>query len=117
MTCASTRSESIDSLLRLLADSCRRTLLNVLVTGPDEQSVDEVVDQVIADSRSGGQLPPDSSRVATELHHKHLPRLDDNDVVDYDAGQNVVRYHQSEDLEALLDSIADLENDAPVDGQ
>lgn len=111
MTCASTRSEPVDDLLRLLADSCRRTLLHVLGTGPSEKPVDDVVDRVVAESVTDGRTPPDRGRIRTELHHKHLPRLDERDVVDYDPERSTVRYQGCEDLEALLDSIEALETD------
>ncbi|WP_232702100.1 DUF7344 domain-containing protein [Halobacterium wangiae] len=112
MTATPTQSESIDALLRLLADSCRRTLLQVLVAGSPEQSVDDVVRRVVAETSTVGVDPPDTDRVRAELHHKHLPTLDDHDVVDYDPGQRTVTYRPDDDLESLLAFVAELEDGA-----
>jgi len=111
MTCTSTESESLDELIRLLTDSCRRTLLHVLVTGPHDQSVDDVVDQVVAESEARGARPTDRGRIRSELHHKHLPTLDDRGVVDYDPANNAVTYLPDEDLESLLEFVDTLITD------
>ena len=109
MTCTSTRSDPTDALLRLLADSCRRTLLEVLVSGPAERSLGDVVDQLVAESTAGDRSFPDGEQITTELHHKHLPAIGEHGFVDYDPEQNTVTYLPSENLEALLEFLDELE--------
>lgn len=111
MTCTSTRSDRTDALLRLLADSCRRTLLEVLVSGPPEQSLGDVVDQVVAESTASDLSFPDGEQITTELHHKHLPAISEHGLVDYDPSKNTVTYLPSENLESLLEFLDELEAD------
>jgi len=112
MTCASTEPDYMDALFRLLADSCRRTLLEVLFSGPPEKPLGDVVDQVVAESTTGGTGFLNDERVTTELHHKHLPAIGEHGFVDYDRERNTVTYRRSEKLESLLEVLDELDGDA-----
>ncbi|WP_440991882.1 DUF7344 domain-containing protein [Haloarchaeobius baliensis] len=72
-----------DRLLDLLSVRRRRQVLATLSTGQGPLSVEEL----------GRQLSDDDSqveRVQLELHHTHLPKLDEAGLVDYDTGSGAV---------------------------
>ncbi|WP_232703211.1 DUF7344 domain-containing protein [Halobacterium wangiae] len=94
--------ETKDELLTLLADYRRRTVLSYLRASPgDEASLREL------SKRVRQQCPNDEDDVRVHLHHSALPRLDAAGVVDYDARENTVQYLGGEELEAIIDAVAD----------
>lgn len=97
----SSESERIDDLYNLLANRYRRATLSYFrESSSNVASVSDIVDEI-----SG---PGEAEHVSTQLHHYALPRLDDADVVEYDARSNTVRYRGHPDLELLKRSIASL---------
>lgn len=68
---------------RLLTSKQRRVALDVLSQISGSIALDELADEVARQLRD----EPDeesTERVTVLLHHTHLPRMDDMDVVDYD---------------------------------
>lgn len=96
-------ARSIDALLSLLADWRRRAILRRLSTGEDETTLDALVAALSADGPDG----PDGAALRTELHHHHLPRLEDAGVVEYDPSTGTVSYRPDERVESLLDALAE----------
>ena len=101
------KTPSFDTLFDLLAERRRRYALYVLV-GTDDglAEVETLADQVAMwEARSDDATVTDSLRasIATELREKHLPRLADADVVEYDARSDVVRYWRQPTLEEYLE--------------
>lgn len=90
-----------ESLVTLLADRRRRLVwAHVTTAAEDVFTLDELAEQVAAwerEQRDGSEpagLPaPDDrhQRVAVDLHHRHLPRLADVGIVEYDARSRTVR--------------------------
>jgi len=82
------RSESFE----LLSAKRRRITLGVLGDGPTTISLDElaraVAERESADGATRGS--PSRERVATSLHHRHLPKMDDFGVLEYDPETNRV---------------------------
>jgi DNA-binding transcriptional ArsR family regulator len=99
------RADSTDDTLRLLADERRRTALRFLIEGDGPTTVDEVAERVAADA--GDDRPVE--RVRVDLHHTHLPKMDEAGVVDYDARRGTVRYRQRAAVEELLDAVSERE--------
>lgn len=55
--------------------------------------LDELTAHLVADREPPGDEPTDGQpdeRVRLALHHVHLPKLDDVDVIDYDYGRRTV---------------------------
>jgi hypothetical protein len=70
---------------RLLADDRRRTVLGVLATRTGPIDLMELATVVAVHESDADEIPDGAlERVAVALHHQHLPKLDEVDVVDYD---------------------------------
>lgn len=104
-----TRSLTTDELLQLAANRTRRVVLRCLIESENHRvRVDELVDTVCAmEEPAVGQNPVSRETVRTKLHHRHLPRLAEAGVVEYEEERCSVRYHRNESLEALLEFIDD----------
>lgn len=104
-----TRALTPDELLQLSADRTRRTVLRCLMESENHRvRVDELVNTVCAtEEPSVGQDPVTQETIRTKLHHRHLPRLAEAGVVEYEEEHCSVRYLPNEQLEALLEFIDD----------
>jgi len=81
------RAERLD----LLASERRQTLLELLATSDDDVHTLESLATAVTQTEEGADLDArPSRRVSLFLHHVHLPKLDDADVVAYDSQRNVV---------------------------
>lgn len=99
--------QSLDDVLRLLADRTRRKLLrHLLEAEPAPVAVDDLVAALAGTDAFDAT---DRRALAIDLHHVHLPRLADEGVVDWDPERGTVRYRPIDPIEALL---ADLPADA-----
>lgn len=83
------RSLSLDTTLSAVANEYRRAILTA-VTDASEQTleydalVDRVVDQV-RDEDAERMVDEQRQRVRIALHHTHLPKLDEAQIIDYEA--------------------------------
>lgn len=76
---------------RLLASGRRRTALSVLAHRTTPVALEELAVAVASREADVDATDPDAvARVRVSLHHNHLPRMDDLDVVDYDPASNLV---------------------------
>ena len=79
----------LDSLFEVLANPQRRHALGYLVDADDGVATfPDVVDHVVAELGDS----TDEERAAIDLHHTHLPKLEDENVVEYDERSETVRY-------------------------
>lgn len=94
---------SMERLHRLLASERRRHLLSYLSTNASHPvSREELVD-VIAEWEQPDPGPETHRvRIETDLHHVHLPKLADAEVIDYDPVTEAVYYNGSDRLESFL---------------
>ncbi|UPV99114.1 hypothetical protein M0R88_11310 [Halorussus gelatinilyticus] len=81
----------LDELFEVLADGNRRRLLGYFDDNADDVAafsdlVEHVADESVAVSND------DHKRVAVKLHHTHLPKLEDANLVEYDPRSETVRY-------------------------
>lgn len=82
----------LDSLFELLANRQRRRVLGYLVDAADGVATfPDIIDHVVAESGDS----TDDERVAINLHHTHLPKLEAENVVEYDDRSETVRYRGS----------------------
>lgn len=94
---------SVEEIHRLLASARRRYVLSHLSSSPGEDvPFDDVVTAVAERERPDPGPLTHRDRVETDLHHVHLPKLEDSGVVTHDAVTRTVRYEPSEAVEALL---------------
>jgi len=91
-------ADKTDTYLQLVADRRRRHLLQTL-REEDTASVDDLAGKLASD---GGASP---ERVAVDLHHNHLPKLADEEIVEYDSRSNTVRYSPPKQFEAVAETL------------
>lgn len=98
---------SIDALVSALANRRARYAVSCL----ESQSVD-VIDlddlaDIVAEREVEAELADDVTehrrRVAIDLHHKSLPKLDEAAVLDYDARSHTIRYWNDDRIPAYLE--------------
>jgi len=104
-------SERLDTLIRALAAEPRRMIYTYLAEH-DSASIEELTDVVVGWSRARGRDTAtcnwDDTRTA--LHHRHLPVLDDADVITYDLDQQTATLASlSPSTAEVLSSITDLD--------
>ena len=81
----------LDSLFEVLADGHRRRVLDYLDDTDDEVATfSDLVDHVA--DRGGEETPADRDRIAVNLHHNHLPKLESAGVLEWDPRSEMVRY-------------------------
>ena len=103
---------SLDAMLDILAHRQRRYLLEYLADAPDDSgSFEQVTRHVVeqASVRDGEQ--PNRNEIEVSIQHKHLPRLVDAGLVEYDARSKTIRYHPNERLERLLEAVEEFETE------
>jgi hypothetical protein len=98
---------STDALLGALANRRARYAVSWLESrSVDVIELDDLADGVAERELEAG-LADDSGnhrqRVATLLHHKSLPKLDDAAVLDYDPRSNTIRYWNDDRIPAYLE--------------
>lgn len=76
---------------RLLASERRRTILDVLAGRATPVDLADLARTVAArEADTDEDDPKDVERVTVSLHHNHLPKMDDLDVLHYDVESNRV---------------------------
>lgn len=98
-TTTNTKTDRVDTLLRILADSERRRIITALRATPSERVPLEELTQRVCDS--GRDL--ESTRI--RLHHNHLPELEQAGIITCDTHMNTIEYHGDHALESLLDTL------------
>ena len=99
---------STETALELLAKQQRRQILRRVAETPDATTVDQLTQHL----RGADSLQPDGSgsteHRGIELHHIHLPKLQEANVIEYDTDQGTVhRGREFQDVLALLAVIDD----------
>ncbi|AGB16812.1 hypothetical protein Halru_2225 [Halovivax ruber XH-70] len=93
----------VDEVHRLLANERRRDALTYLVRRPAEAvPVEDVVDFVAEREEPKPGPGTARERIATDIHHVHVPKLADAEVVRFDPVAGTVRYVASERVEQFL---------------
>lgn len=82
------RRTTTDELLALLADSCRRRVLEVLLdANPDGRLTLEELSTRVDDETVGDET---LCALTVALHHRHLPKLAEAGLVEYDPDTRTV---------------------------
>jgi hypothetical protein len=90
---------SIETVFEILHDDRRREICRYLVTdAPGVVTIDEITDELADDEQ-------ERRRLALNCHHRHLPKLDDAGLIEYDPRSNTVRYWGQPTLEKWLEHL------------
>ncbi|WP_233563503.1 hypothetical protein [Haloarcula sp. Atlit-7R] len=101
-----------ETALELLTNQQRRQILRRVADTPDGTTVDQLTQHL----RGADSLQPDGNgsveHRGIELHHIHLPKLQEANVVEYDTDQGTVhRGREFQDVLSLLEVIEDHRED------
>jgi len=97
-------AESVDLFFEIVADARRRLVLERLRASTDGVvELQEFVDGIVRREENARDDAAYRQRVAADLHHVHLPKLADWNVIDYDHRSGTARYRSNEVVEALVD--------------
>lgn len=83
----------------LLASECRQALLEWLAAASDRRHTLESLASAVSSSDDMDQF----QAVSLSLHHVHLPKLDEADVLDYDPNSKTVEYREAPRVERLVE--------------
>ena len=104
---------STDRALELLVRPQRRQILRGVADTADGTTVDQLEEQLAVVDPSGPDGADSVAHRGLELHHVHLPKLHEADVIEYDANQGTVhRGRQFQDVFALLEVIDEHREDS-----
>lgn len=92
-----TDEPSTDIALSVLADEYRRLAVEALFEREGPISVADLA-AAVADRHPDERSRSSETEIATALHHAHLPKLDDADLVDYDSRSTTVTAVRTEPL-------------------
>lgn len=83
--------ESMDAVFQALADVSRRVAIEYLTASDRPVSRDELV-QHVATAANDGTSPGGTQHdeIAVRFHHRHLPKLTEAGLVDYDRERDVL---------------------------
>jgi hypothetical protein len=104
---------SFDDIFELLSNKRRRYAIHYLSTTEDGvATLSDLVEQVVTweTETSPNDVPDDyQRRVEASLHHTHLPKLADANIIDYDARSESLRYWGQPVLEEYAEHVAAME--------
>lgn len=97
-----TNLRELDNLSRVLNHHVRRETIHYFERLAESvSSLDQIAD-FIANNRAESRDKETRDRLRIELHHLHLPKLADADLIEYDPKSGLVRYIPDDDMEELL---------------
>jgi DNA-binding transcriptional ArsR family regulator len=95
---------SMETVFEVLADETRREICRFLVAeAPAVVTADEIAASLADDEAA-------KRRVALNCHHRHLPKLDEAGLIEYDARSNTVRYWGQPTLEKWLEHVSHVDD-------
>lgn len=99
-----------NDLLEALAHARRRSVCEVLATADREfLPLEELSERVASRRHDGADGPAEPRAVRIELHHVHLPKLDEAGLLEYDHETNTVYYESDPVVESIADGAEPLE--------
>mgnify|MGYP000247518295 CR=1 FL=1 len=94
-------TREIDRRFALLKQYERRCIIHFL---QETESGHAEFSNVVSHLQKQDPTPDESDKIATTLHHTHLPQLATIDVLEYDSRSQTIRYHGDDLVETLMES-------------
>lgn len=93
----------IDLLFDALSDHRRRQILTYMHTSEEDSFNFDELAQIIANenNETSDVSQKQRKRVKLTLHHRHLPKLDDAGLIEYDPRNGDIRYRGTADSEII----------------
>lgn len=101
---------SQEEMLELLSDHHRRILLDYLAKEADPTvALGDTVTYVATQLAEDTDSRPHEDDVEASLLHRHIPRLADSGLVEFDDRSETIRYYENEQLEAFHEHVKKFE--------
>lgn len=92
-----TSEPTFDALFEILANQQRRYTLYYLSKMKGATiTLSTLIDRLMQD------ITTTRKHLRLNLHHRHLPKLADYNLIEYDSRSQTIRYHSTDRLEALV---------------
>lgn len=103
--CGDIAPPTLDPLLSILRDPLRRQTVRFCASASDRVfEFDDLVDHLArGDWPSEGAMAREE--IAIDLHHRHLPKLAEAEVIEFDPDSEVIRYLGCDRLERWIQQI------------
>lgn len=99
-------ADLVSRIFNILSDYTRRCMLRYLVSNKGATvTVDGLAKHVNASLYERPDATLSLEELKIDIHHNHLPRLDDLSIIDYDVRTKQIRYWENELVEASLAEI------------
>lgn len=101
-------SVSTEKALRLVADPRRRSILSQLIDSEEtEITTDSLVDRIIPENPPPESTATHADSLRIDVHHNHLPQLEDANLVEYDPRTETIRYIPNERVERIVEFVTE----------
>ncbi|NEU58198.1 hypothetical protein [Halorussus sp. MSC15.2] len=99
----------IDRILKVLRNKERRKIVEYFADSDTDTASMEVLAAQLARLavEADGTVEASTDATRTQLHHVHLPKLEEFGIVEYDSRTGDVRYHSDDRVESIVASLAD----------
>ena len=97
-----TQAIGTDAALQVLADKRRRQVLLHLAKSNGSTTIDELVEAVFTNTSSPRNPDEVQEQIKLNLHHNHLPRLQDTGLIEYDPSGQTIQYYPDDHVKELL---------------
>ena len=98
---------SVDGILELISHQRRRAILDLLLTHDRPLTITDLRNEVVEKEQSTKitEIPREQvKQVHISLHHVHVPKLEEEGIVNYDSSRNIVEPTEKlSQLERFLD--------------
>ena len=103
--CHPDKALAVSSVFETLSNSTRREVINYFEDTANRQTV-----QIgeLATHISNRSSSKNSNQLELELHHLHLPKLEEKNWLEYDNRQGDIRYHGKESAEHLIEEVHEI---------
>ncbi|WP_435152392.1 DUF7344 domain-containing protein [Haladaptatus sp. DFWS20] len=100
------RKLSPETIARVLENRQRRAICRVLSGGSNITTLDELVDALSERESDAADTELDRESIALQLHHIHLPLLEDIGLIEYEHRCETVRYWGHSEIECRLERLS-----------
>lgn len=99
---------STETALRVVADPCRRSILSELIDSrTGVVTMETLVDRIAPENPPPKTTATHADPLLIDLHHTHLPKLSDANLIEYDPRTKTIRYTSNERVERVLQFVTE----------
>ncbi|WP_455429443.1 DUF7344 domain-containing protein [Natronorubrum halophilum] len=94
---------STETALRIVADTCRRSILSQLIDSEETMvTMNTLVDRISPENPPPKTTATHADSLLIDVQHLHLPKLEDANLIEYNPHTKMIRYTPNERVERVL---------------